>query len=139
MIFLSETAARERFAADGIEGKRQQQKETTMDRRLFVTGVIGVSATTAMAFALPRQAQALIAVPPENLGPLSDGLPDLTTPEADATAPESDWKDNVELVYHRRRRRVRRWRRRCRRHWWYGHWRRRCRRVPFWVWISIGI
>ncbi|MGH6875475.1 MAG: protamine-2 (modular protein) [Aestuariivirgaceae bacterium] len=110
-----------------------------MDRRLFVTGLVGVGATTAVALVLPRQAQALVTVPPRDLPPLSDGLPDLTAPEADSIAPESDWKDYVELVYHRRRRRVRRWRRRCRRHWWYGHWRRRCRRVPFWVWISIGI
>jgi hypothetical protein len=110
-----------------------------MDRRLFVTGLFGVGATTAMALALPRPAKALVTVPPGNLPPLSDGLPDLTVPEPDATAPESDWEDAIEFISHRRRRRVRRWRRRCRRHWWYGHWRRRCRRVPFWVWISIGI
>jgi hypothetical protein len=34
---------------------------------------------------------------------------------------------------------VRRWRRRCRRHWFDGHWRRRCRRVPFWAWVWISI
>jgi hypothetical protein len=121
-----------------------------MDRRLFVTSLLGAGATAALGVALPRQAEALVAVPPRTLSP-SSGLPDLNapdelntpddlnTPDANASAPDSDWKDNLELVYHRRRRRVRRWRRHCRRHWWHSHWRRRCRRVPFWVWISIGI
>ena|SRR6185295_18307728 len=110
-----------------------------MDRRLFVTGLVGVGATSAIALALPRQAKALVAVPPRSPAPLS-GLPDLNAPDDDAAAPKSDWEDALEFIgYPHRRRRVRRWRRRCRRSWWYGHWRRRCRRVPFWVWISIGI
>ena len=123
-----------------------------MDRRLFVTGLVGVGATTAMTFALPRQAKALVALPPRTLP--SSGLPDLNAPDdlnvpdvlnapdAEATAPDLEWGDDVEFVGYRRRRhrrRVRRWRRHCRRHWYHSHWRRRCRRVPFWVWISIGI
>jgi hypothetical protein len=116
-----------------------------MDRRLFVTGLVGVGATTAMTFALPRPAKALVAIPPRTLP--SSGLPDLNAPDdlnapnTEATAPDSEWEDAVEFVSHRRhrRRRVRRWRRHCRRHWFDGHWRRRCRRVPFWLWISIGI
>jgi hypothetical protein len=125
-----------------------------MDRRLFVTGLVGVGATAAIDLALPRPAKALVAVPPRTLAPSSGGLPDLNAPDelnapdvldapdGEATAPDSQWEDDVEFVSHRRRRRrrrVRRWRRHCRRHWFDGHWRRRCRRVPFWVWISIGI
>jgi hypothetical protein len=122
-----------------------------MDRRLFVTSLLGVGATAALGVVLPRQAEALVAVPPRTLSP-SSGLPDLNAPDelnapdvldapdAEATRPESQWEDDVEFVNHRRRRRrVRRWRRRCRRHWYHGHWRRRCRRVPYWVWIWFSI
>jgi hypothetical protein len=34
-----------------------------MDRRLFVTGLLGVVGTTGIAVVLPRQAEALAAVP----------------------------------------------------------------------------
>ena len=114
-----------------------------MDRRLFLTGLVGVGTTTAVACVLPRQAEALVTVTPGNPLPRHpDDLPDLTAPDPDldATAPEFEGDDgDIEYVSHRRRRRVRRWRRRCRRHWYNGHWRRRCRRVPFWAWIYISI
>jgi hypothetical protein len=132
-----------------IESKR----ETAMDRRLFVTGLLGAGATAALGVALPRQAEALVAVPPRAVSP-SSGLPDLNAPDefnapdaldapdAEAASPDSPWEDDVEFVNHRRRRRrrrVRRWRRQCRRHWYHGHWRRRCHRVRHWVWIWLSI
>jgi hypothetical protein len=123
-----------------------------MDRRLFVTSLLGAGATAALGVALPRQAEALVAVPPRTLSP-SSGLPDLNAPDelnapdsfdapdAEAASPDP-WEDDVEFVNHRRRRRrrrVRRWRRHCRRHWYHGHWRRRCHRVRHWVWIWLSI
>jgi hypothetical protein len=124
-------------------GATMCKKETAMDRRLFLTGLVGVGTATAVACVLPRQAEALVTVPPgDPLPPYPDGLPDVTAPglDLDATAPELEGDDgDIEYVSHRRRRRVRRWRRRCRRHWYHGHWRRRCRRVPFWAWIWISI
>jgi hypothetical protein len=122
-----------------------------MDRRIFITGLMGVGATAAIGFALPRQAAALVAIPPRTLSP-SSGLPDLNAPDEfnapeflndfdpEANTPDSQSEGDVEFVNHRRRRRrVRRWRRRCRRHWFHGHWRRRCRRVPYWAWIWFSI
>ncbi len=102
-----------------------------MDRRLFVTGLLGFGAATAAASILPRQAEALVGFP--------SGLPDVT---ADATAPEPEWDENIEPAGHRRRRRrrrVRRYRRECRRYRHHGHWRRRCRRVPYWAYIFFWI
>jgi hypothetical protein len=118
-----------------------------MDRRLFLTGLVGIGATTAVASVLPRRAEALVMTPPGNPLPRDpDGLPDLAAPglDLDATAPELEGDDgdiegDIEYVSHRRRRRVRRWRRHCRRYWHHGYWRRRCRRVPFWGWIWISI
>src|SRR5215210_4655690 len=103
-----------------------------MDRRIFITGLMGVGATAAIGFALPRQAAALVAIPPRTLSP-SSGLPDLNAPDElnahnilntpdilddpEATASDPQSEGDVEFVSHRRRRRrVRRWRRSCRRH-----------------------
>src|SRR5215213_216446 len=98
------------FAQTALRDNRQR-RETAMDRRLFVAGLLGAGATAALGVALPRQAEALVAVPPRALSP-SSGLPDLNapdelntpddlnTPDANASAPDSDWKDNLELVYH---------------------------------------
>ena len=108
-----------------------------MDRRLFLTGSLGVGATTIIATVLPREAHALVAAPP---GEQASGiLPQLDVfPEGEDPAGELD--EDIELISHRRRRRrVRRWRRRCRRYWYNGHWRRRCRRVPYWIWIWFNI
>lgn len=121
-----------------------------MDRRAFVTGMAGVGATAVIGFAWPRQAEALVGVPPRTLPP-SSGLPDLNAPDelnapdaldapdAEAASPDSPWENEVEFVNHRRRRRVRRWRRECRRYWYHGYWRRRCHRVRHWVWIWFSI
>jgi hypothetical protein len=114
-----------------------------MDRRLFLTGLLGVAGTAAIATAMPRQAQALTGGPLEDLAPRSDALP----PEVEA---EVEKDEGTEVAWHRgrphyrrrrrRRRRVRRrrWRRRCR--WYRNRWGRRvrrCRRVPYWFWIWI--
>jgi hypothetical protein len=118
-----------------------------MDRRLLLTGLLGVAGTAGVAAVLPRQAHALTAGPLGSPALQPDSvLPDLTAPPAELDEAEDlnelgELDEGVQLAYHgrRRRRRVRRWRRRCRRHWYHGHWRRRCRRYPHWVsiWISI--
>ena len=116
-----------------------------MDRRLFLTGVLGVAGTTAVASIFPRPAAALVPVPPEDLALESDVLPDLEDP-----AEQLD--EDIEPASYRRRRR-RRWRhrrwygrrrrryyrRRCRRYRRYGYWRRRCRRRRRGIGISVWI
>ena len=119
-----------------------------MDRRLFVSGLIGAVGTTAMAAALPRSAKALAsATSLEPTAPRSDVLPNLEMPAIESGDEPEQMDENIELAWHegrshrrrrRRRRRVRRWRRFCRRYWHDGFWRRRCRRRPFWIWIWIG-
>ena len=111
-----------------------------MDRRLFLTGLLGAAGTAAFAAAMPRQAEALAIGPLEDTTPDTGVLPELQAEEA--IGPEG-----VDVAWHhgyrhrrRRRRRVRRrrWRRRCRRYrnrW--GHWRRSCRRYPYWFWLWI--
>ena len=116
-----------------------------MERRLFLTGLLGVVGTAGIAAMLPRQA--LAAVP---MGPSPDTnsvLPNLSAPSDEALEPEEldelgELDEGVQLANHRRRhrrRRVRRWRRRCRTYWHNGFWRRRCRREPYWhfVWFWI--
>ncbi len=116
-----------------------------MERRLFLTGLIGVAGTAGIAAMLPRQA--LAAVPMGPAPQANSVLPDLSAPSDEAIEPEGldelgDLDEGVQLANHRRnhrRRRVRRWRRRCRSRWHNGHWRRRCRREPYWhfVWFWI--
>ncbi len=114
-----------------------------MDRRLFVTGLLGVAATTGFAAALPRQARALTSVPTKSPVPESDDvLPKLTESDAPLTELDDGEDEGFQPVRHRRRhrrRRVRRWRRICRRWKYRGHWRRRCRRRPHWVYIWFWI
>ena len=120
-----------------------------MDRRLFVTGLLGVAGTAGIAAVLPHRA--LAAVP---MGPTPQPgsvLPDLEADEAgeleglDALGEldgSGELDEGIELVSHvhrHRRRRVRRWRRRCRSYWVHGRWRRRCRRVPYWHFIWFWI
>ena len=118
-----------------------------MERRLFLTGLLGVVGIAGIATVLPRQAQALAAVPLGGPAPQSDALlPKL--PESVGPLGELDegWEldegeeldEGFELVHSgRRRRRMRRWRRICRRDWYRGYWRRRCHRRPFWIWFWI--
>jgi hypothetical protein len=113
-----------------------------MDRRSFLTGLLGVGAAGALVSVLPRTAEALVAIPPEDPAALASGLPKLENPGL-------EWDDDIDLAYHegyphrrrrrRRRRRVRRYRRECRRRWINGYWRRSCRRVPFWAWVWFWI
>ena len=122
-----------------------------MERRLFLTGLIGVAGVTGIAATLPRQALAAVPMGP---APQPDSiLPDLSAPADEPIEPgvleelnEQDemgeLDEGVQLAHYprrRRRRRVRRWRRRCRRRWHNGYWRRRCRREPFWVYIWFWI
>lgn len=124
-----------------------------MDRRLFVTGLLGVAATAGFAAALPRQALALPSLPLG--GPISGSdtiLPGQPESGAQLAQMDEDWgldegdgeDQGFQSAYHRprrrrRRRRMRRWHRVCRRWREFGHWRRRCRRHPHWVsiWFSI--
>ena len=110
-----------------------------MDRRSFLTGVLGLAGAAAVATAI-RPVNAIAGVP--NTGGILNEL------EASAT----DVVDNgdearVELVDHRRghrrrhhhgdhRRRYRRrvWRRVCRRYRHHGRWRERCHRERVWAW-----
>ena len=117
-----------------------------MERRLFLTGLLGVAGTAGIAAMLPRPAMAAM---PIGLTPqTSSVLPNLSAPTDEVLEPEEldgqdelgELDEGVQLANHRRRRRrVRRWRYRCRRRWYHGHWRRRCRREPFFIWLWFGI
>ena len=99
-----------------------------MDRRLLLTGLLGVAGTAGIATVLPRQAEALAAVPLGGPASKSDTLlPNLSEPLEDVD-------EGVELAHIGRHRR---WRRVCRRYWHKGRWRRRCRREHFWIWLWI--
>ena len=116
-----------------------------MDRRLFVTGLLGVVGTTGIATVLPR-AEALAAVPlggpvpkPDDLLPELPKLPESGGPFGEVDEgwepdEEGELDEGFQLAHMVRRRR---WRRRCRRWWHHGHWHRRCRRRPFWIWLWI--
>lgn len=106
-----------------------------MDRRLFLTGLLGV-AGAAMVARVVQPERALAGVP--NVG---DGILD----ELKSSEPEffdgGDETAEAEPVWHRgrphrgrrRRRRRRAWRRYCRRQFFAGRWRRRCFRRRIWV------
>lgn len=133
-----------------------------MDRRSFLTGLLGAAGAAAIATTLPREAHALAGGLPEDLAPRSDALP----PEVETAVEENEGVEVAQYgpewrrrrrrgrrryrrgrrryyrrrhrYYRRRRVRRRRWRRRC---WgWYdrwGRWRRSCRRYPYWFWLWI--
>jgi hypothetical protein len=107
-----------------------------MDRRLFLTGLLGVAGTAALATAMPREAGAAWGDPLDDLRP---PRPDENLPEWEVA--ETPVEEGDQYAWHRghphrghrrrrRRRRYRRWRRRC--YWRHGI--RRCRRVPYWIW-----
>jgi hypothetical protein len=119
-----------------------------MDRRLLLTGLLGVAGTAGIAAVLPRPAHALTAGPLGSPALQPDSvLPDLTAPPEDMDEAEGlnelgELDEGVQLAHYpgrRRRRRVRRLRRRCRWRWINGHWRRRCRREPHWIYIWFWI
>lgn len=115
-----------------------------MERRLFLTGLLGVAGAAGAAAVLPRQA--LAAMPMGPLAQPASVLPDLSAPADEAYAPDElggadefeELEEGVQLANHRwnhRRRRVRRWRRRCRTRWINGRRRYVCRREPYWAFI----
>lgn len=104
-----------------------------MDRRLFLTGMLGLAGAAAITSVRPDNALAGV---PTGRGILDE----LDAPAADLLE-EDDPEVEAEPVRHRswhrrrrRRRRRRAWRRYCRRYWRAGRWRRRCRRRRVWVW-----
>jgi hypothetical protein len=125
-----------------------------MDRRLFLTGLLGIAGTAALATALPHPAIAAGGDPLDDLRPpRPDGMPSWDVAEAPVEEGEqyavSSGSGNNNrrrprpggrYRYYqggrghghrrRRRRRYRHWRRNC--YWRYG--RRICRRVPIWMW-----
>lgn len=107
-----------------------------MDRRLFVTGLFGVTGVAALAALVPNRVLADELVPDSNI------LPDLEKAGPE-NGSEGEMGEGEQLAWHygyrhRRRYRRRRWRRVCRRYWYSGYWRRRCRRRPYWIWIALG-
>ena len=113
-----------------------------MDRRLFVTGLVGVAGAAALAAVVSPHAEALAGVLPDGPPPGARVLPNLDDLKADPDEVETAAPDEgVQLASHRYRhyRRYRRWRwhRYCRRYWHHGYWRRRCyrRRSRVWIWI----
>lgn len=114
----------------------------SMDRRLFVTTLLGAAGVAALTVVLSPSSEAVAKVLLDD-SPKPNILPDLEDLQAEPDEPGGGLaEDEEQLAYHmghkHRRRRVRRWRRVCRREWWQGHYRRRCRKHPFWVWLSIG-
>lgn len=116
-----------------------------MDRRLLLTGLLGVAGAAGISAVLPRQA---LAAGPLAPAPQPESvLPDLSAPadepegleELGAQNEFGELEEGVQLAHSRRRRRVRRWRNRCRWRRVNGRWRRRCRREPYWVWLWFWI
>ena len=110
-----------------------------MERRLFLTGMLGVAGAAALA-SLAAPSKAIAGIPTGN-----GILDELDKP--DNAVFEGDDPAEVELVSHRRhhhgdwrwrhRRHGRRrgWRRVCRRYWRHGRWHRRCWRERVWIWV----
>lgn len=110
-----------------------------MDRRLFLTGLLGLAGAATVA-GVTRPAQALAGVPGGN------GILD-ELDRSDASLFDDGSAEVVDVQYRRdhwhrppphrppRRRRRRVWRRVCRRYWSHGRRRVRCWRERVWVWI----
>ncbi len=106
-----------------------------MDRRLFLTGLLGLAGAAAVAGAT-RPTQALAGVPRGN-GILDELDADTIGFDGDAgTAGVLDVQYRRRDHWHRppprRRRRV--WRRVCRSYWRHGRRRVRCWRERVWIW-----
>ncbi|MER9332024.1 protamine-2 (modular protein) [Mesorhizobium sp. M0488] len=109
-----------------------------MERRLFLTGMLGVAGAVALA-SVAGSGKAVAGVPAGN-----GILDELDKP--DPAVFEGDEQVELEQVshrrwhrryYHRRRGRRRVWRRVCRRYWRYGRRRVRCWRERVWVGIWL--
>jgi len=116
-----------------------------MERRLFLTGMLGVAGAAALA-SLAGPGKAVAGIPAGN-----GILDELDKP--DNAVFNGDDPAEVELVSHhrhhrrhghggghwhwrhRRRGRRRGWRHVCRRFWHRGRWHRRCRRERVWIWF----
>ena len=98
-----------------------------MDRRLFLTGLLGLAGTAALASTLkPGVAEAAV------LNPGNGILDELDT--SDAEIMNIDHRHGHRRRPPRRRPRRRRvWRRVCRRVRVHGRWRRVCRRERVWI------
>jgi hypothetical protein len=133
---------RNHFATFLFSVRRDARQEEMMDRRLFLTGMLGVAGTAAVCTAIGPH-QAVAGVPAARDGILDE----LDLPQADLVEGEDDAQ--VELVRdhwerrdwrrhqrrHRRRHRRRVWRRVCHRVWRHGRRVTRCHRRRVWVWI----
>lgn len=107
-----------------------------MERRLFLTGLVGLAGTAAVA-SLTRPARALVPAGNGILDEIDAIEPDV----AETDEPQAEVEDIRHRRGHRRRRRRRRrrrvWRRHCRRVRRYGRWRRRCYRRRVWITIYL--
>jgi hypothetical protein len=98
-----------------------------MDRRLFVTGLLGLAGATALS-GMTKPAVAGMPIHRQGI------LDELDQPEFEGVPEDPAEVEPAQYYYrHRRRRRRRVWRRVCRRYRRAGYWRRRCRRVRRWV------
>ena len=108
-----------------------------MDRRLFLTGMLGLAGAAAVVSAV-RPISAVAGIPDARSGILDE----LETQDKQA------WEDDgteaeLQTVSHRhwhrwhRRRRRRAWRRYCRHYWRYGRLHRRCYRRRVWIWFRL--
>jgi hypothetical protein len=103
-----------------------------MERRAFLTGLLGVAGTVALAGA----AQALplgrtMELPGLDLDQIDSAMKGGTTPDG---TPVEKAQVSVQIGPrgHRHRHRRPRWRTVCSRHRYRGRWVRRCRRVRVW-------
>ena len=100
-----------------------------MDRRSFLTAMLGVAGAAALASTV-RPLNAVAGVPNARPGILDElDAPDMEPFDDDGTQPQPVYHRR----WHRRRRRRRGWRRICRRYWRHGYYRRRCYRRRVWV------
>jgi len=106
-----------------------------MERRLFLTGMLGVAGMVTLA-GVVRPGKAVAGIPSGN------GILD-ELDKQDATLLEGDDQAEVEQVSHRhwhrhhRRHRRRVWRRVCRRYWRHGRRHVRCWRERVWIGIWL--
>jgi hypothetical protein len=113
------------------------EEEKIMDRRLFLTGLVGLAGAAALGGA-SRPVGALAGVP-DARGGILDAL---DAPEAEVFEDDGPRAEVEPVQYwrrhgrrHRRRHRRRVWRRVCRSYWRHGRRHVRCRRVRVWVWV----
>jgi len=114
-----------------------------MERRLFLTGMLGVAGAAALA-SLAGPAKAVAGIPKGN-GILDElDKPDPAIYEEDDQADLLQPAQYYRRRYYRdryyrdryyRRRRRRGWRRVCRRYWRYGRRHVRCSRRRVWIWF----